>query len=259
MSEDNDHRPSNRPNHSYRPHGSASDPSDRNGADSMSASGGDDHSVSREYERETPSESSGRHRSRHRTRRKSSSASELYKCKRGLALFKGSFVLILIVAVIGVLFLRGYVSRLEDDLAAHTHKIKELRDGHASWQERVDQLERDLASHVTGKLPDLNPLTYDKVIEVDQQYVKNLVFSVSRKADTTSYEYQLVMHNRSPIVIQPRVKILLFDRNGLQIGISDLKGLKDNVLIPEETRSLHEVFEILLEDREPAYFMIITK
>lgn len=216
-----------------------------------------------EYGREAASES-GRsqrsgHRSRHRTRRKSSSASELYMCKRVVTVFKGSAILLLICAAIGGLFMRNYVAQLHEDLSAHTYKIKQLRDQRARWQARVDQLEHELASHVTGNLPDLNPLVYDRVIEVDQDYVKNLVFSVSRKAGKTDYEYQMVLHNRSPTVIQPRVKILLFDRTGLQIGISDLKGLKDNVLIPEESRSLHETFDILLEDREPAYFMIVTK
>lgn len=270
MADDNDRRNSRRSHRSHsgeshRPErGSRPRSGDGSQVGSASDYGSDSQAGSpTEYGREASGSSdnqrSHRRSSRKRSRRKSTSATELYKCKRVLTVFKALTFLLLIALIIGGLFARSYISQAEEEVASNTHKIKQLRDGRQMWKSRIEQLERELASHVAGNLPDLNPLTYDQVIEVDQAYVKNLVFSVSRKAGEASYEYQMVLHNRSPIVIQPRVKILLFDRTGLQIGISDLKGIKDNVLIPEESRSMHESFDILLEHREPAYFMVITK
>lgn len=226
--------------------------------DAESSNDFDDNTENGQDPSNSGSRRSHRHSSRHRSRRSSSSAGELYKCKRVVTLMK-SFIIALILGLLGgAVFMRSYLGEAHDQLAEQRYHVEQMRQQKEQADARLQEVEKELASHVVGNLPDLNSLTYNKVIEVEQKYVKNIVFSVSRKGGETSYEFQLQLHNKSPIVIQPRVKILLFDHTGLQIGIADLKGIKDNVLIPEETRSLHDVFEITLENREPAYFMVIA-
>lgn len=183
----------------------------------------------------------------------------MYKCKRTLTIFKSLFFLIIIGIIAALIFVRGYLSNANERLREQDYEIKTLTEKRDYFEGRVAFFKDQIKSLVAGKIPDLNELIFDQVIEVNQDYVKNLVFSVSKKSDQTRYEYQIVLHNKTPIVVQPRVKVLLFDRTGLQIGISDLKGIKDNVLIPGETRSLHAVFDISLENRLPTYFLLMVK
>ncbi|MCB1736312.1 MAG: hypothetical protein H6981_14595 [Gammaproteobacteria bacterium] len=183
----------------------------------------------------------------------------MYKCKRTLTLFKSAVFLLVIGIIGGIFFVRGYVSSSIERVREQDYEIKVLKGERDFFQGRVAFFKDQIKSLVAGTIPDLNELLFDQVIEVNQNYVKNLVFSVSKKSDETRYEYQIVLHNQTPIVVQPRIKVLLFDRTGLQIGISDLKGIKDNVLIPGETRSLHAVFDISLENREPTYFLLMVQ
>ena len=128
---------------------------------------------------------------------------------------------------------------------------------------RVAQLEQENAALVESRLPHLTQLQFDKVFAVDSGYVKNIVFSLAGKGDLRVYEYKLLMENRDFSTIQPHVQVLLFDRNGMQIGLSELGVDQDGkftqpMLEHEEIRS--HVDEIpLSDDVTPEYFLVRIK
>lgn len=128
---------------------------------------------------------------------------------------------------------------------------------------RIDQLEQENAALVESRLPHLNQLEFDRVFPVDQGYVKNIVFSLAGKGVIKNYEYKLVMENRDFASVQPQVQVILFDRNGIQIGLSELGADEDGkftqpLLEHEEIRS--HVDEIQLsDDLAPKYFMVRIK
>ena len=128
---------------------------------------------------------------------------------------------------------------------------------------RVAELEQEVSALVESRLPHLTQLEFDKVFPVDQEYVKNIVFSLAGKGGIRNYEYKLVMENRAFHSIQPHVQVLIFDRNGIQIGLSELGVNEDGkftqpMLEHEEIRS--HVDEIVLsEDATPEYFMVRIK
>lgn len=121
-------------------------------------------------------------------------------------------------------------------------------------------MQQEIAALTKGRLPYLKVLEFDKVISIDKEYVKNIVFTLARIKDYNQYEYKIVLDNRNLESIHPRVKVHFFDRVGIQVGYSEVGVDKDGlstleVLERGEIRS-HSAVVQLAEDVEPAYFMV---
>ncbi len=114
---------------------------------------------------------------------------------------------------------------------------------------------------VQGRIPALLPLKYDEAITVDEEYIRNIIFTLVKNGKKRNYEYRLVMHNDSLSVIRPVVEILLFNDIGIQIGVAKVKymdaasGTERSVLDPGEVRSYTSSID-LLRDEEPSYFLL---
>ncbi|MCP3868601.1 MAG: hypothetical protein GY703_10985 [Gammaproteobacteria bacterium] len=137
---------------------------------------------------------------------------------------------------------------------------------HASDQElaqlgpRVAQLERENAQLVKGKLPGLIPLLIDEVLPVQKKYVRDIVFTQAGKGDNKRLEYRVILDNQSSDAVQPKVEVLMFDQNGVQIGYSRLTSEKNptkppRVLDVGETRS-HAARLTFTWSDNPAYFLV---
>lgn len=125
---------------------------------------------------------------------------------------------------------------------------------------QADKLKRDIETLAQSHLPDLKPLEFDKVLPMEQDYVKNIVFTVSGKGNQKEYEYKMVMHNGTFNMIHPQVDILFFDKVGIQVGISRL-GVQDDgtptleVMDRGEIRSFTSKIE-LNDTALPSYFKL---
>jgi len=122
------------------------------------------------------------------------------------------------------------------------------------------KLGSDIAMLNESRLPDLIPLEVDKVIEMDKDYVKNIVFTASGKGEDKHYEYKMVMHNSTLNLIHPQVDILFFDQIGIQVGLSRLGVQKDGtptleVMERGEIRSFSSQLE-LTHTNTPNYFRL---
>ena len=120
-------------------------------------------------------------------------------------------------------------------------------------------LKNEIEELTLNRLPGLTSLSYDEVIKVDKQYVKNIVFTRIGKKGARLYEYKVVLENhQSPL--QPALKILLFDRSGVQVGMSELSNDSDHGSITrldqDEVRAHYAVVQ-LPEASDPEYFQII--
>ena len=128
------------------------------------------------------------------------------------------------------------------------HKIK-----------RIKTLESEIEALTLNRLPGLINLNFDEVIKVDKHYVKNIVFTRTGKKDNHLYEYKVVLENHNS-ALQPALKILLFDRNGVQVGMSELSHKTDQGgitrLDQDEVRTHYSVVQ-LPDDSEPEYFQVI--
>lgn len=120
-------------------------------------------------------------------------------------------------------------------------------------------MELEVKALTLKRLPGLVELTYDAVLKINKQYVKNIVFTRTGKANVKRYEYKIVMDNRNLMPVKPEVRIIFFDRVGIQVGFSEL-GMGNGLPISGhlergEIRAYSSAVE-LSDDIEPKYFQI---
>ena len=148
--------------------------------------------------------------------------------------------------------LSGVSSSLRLQLADSSEQL-EYKEG------KVLQLKSEIKELTLNRLPGLTELDYDEVLKVNKQYVKNIVFTRTGKKGTRLYEYKLVLENHNA-ALQPALKILLFDRSGVQVGISELSNKPEQGgiirLDRDEIRTHYAVLQLPYSS-EPEYFQII--
>lgn len=187
---------------------------------------------------------------RHHGRRRRSSRTRLIVILAlGLALETG----LLVTAFVRMGFAEQEVADLALSERKQAAELEVLRP-------QVEKLQHDIETMVRSRLPGLRPLEFDQVIPLDDDYVKNIVFTVAGKGQDKQYEYKLVTHNGSLNLVHPRVDILIFDRNGIQIGQARIGVQKDgtptlDMLDRGEIRSFSSKIELTDESR-PEYFRL---
>lgn len=124
---------------------------------------------------------------------------------------------------------------------------------------RIKTLESEIQALTQKRLPGLISLNLDEVIKVDKQYVKNIVFTRTGKKGAHLYEYKVVLENHEA-ALQPALKVLLFDRSGVQVGMSTLSHRTEqggvSRLDQDEVRTHYSAVQ-LPRRSEPEYFQII--
>jgi hypothetical protein len=124
---------------------------------------------------------------------------------------------------------------------------------------QIQTLKNEVKELTLKRLPGLKALNYDAVLQINKNYVKNIVFTRTGKKGTRLYEYKVVLENRKS-ALQPALKVLLFDRNGIQVGMSELSNKSEHGgitrLDQDEVRTHYAVVQ-LAEDAEPEYFQVI--
>jgi hypothetical protein len=133
----------------------------------------------------------------------------------------------------------------------------------AEIEPELNKMRQEIADLTLSRLPALKKLDYDTVIPIEQYYVKNIVFTLSGRGEQKNYEYKLVMNNRELTAVHPTVKILFFDRVGIQVGLSQIGVDKEgvptlDVLERGEIKSYSSSIT-LAEDAKPEYFFVQVK
>jgi hypothetical protein len=144
-------------------------------------------------------------------------------------------------------------TKLREHLANSATLDADLRKMELKLEEaevRLEDRERDLLNLAKNRIPGLEKITYNKILDVNDKYFLNITFSEAGVGGETVLEYRAMLINSSAEMVLPRVKIFLFDEFGLQVGVSELR--KDHAtsdvalaeLASEETRSYHSQFEV---------------
>lgn len=195
---------------------------------------------------ETTVTSSSSRRTRSR-RRGSSRNGTLVVALSGL-LALAVFLLVVVSITLGgrVTALSNANRDLTEELFKHEQDIKLLRP-------RLEASERELTMLMEGRLPNLHSLIPDQVIPVQEQYIKNIVFTVVNRGDEKTYEYKLVMDNSAHQRIQPRFRVLVFDRMGVQVGGDEVELAE--ALGAGESRSHASTLDVFMNS-QPRYFAI---
>jgi cell division protein FtsB len=194
-------------------------------------------------------------RTRYRLRQYRNKSGRSSRTKLVLILSLGLFAETVLLLI---LFIKLGVSEKNNlDLAiAENRQAQEL----AALKPELDKLRQNISQMTLERLPDLQRLEFDKVIPVDNEYVKNIVFTVAGKNGVKAYEYKLVMHNTGLTLVHPQLDILFFDRVGIQVGLAQLGIHKDgtptlDMLERGEIRSFSSGIQ-LNDEVAPEYFKI---
>lgn len=127
---------------------------------------------------------------------------------------------------------------------------------------RLEKLESEVAEFVSGRIPYLHRIEFDKTIPVDQNYVRNVIFTLTGVGDDKKYEYRIVMHNDSMNIVHPFINVFLFDELGIQVGATKITKADATTkteytdLKQGETRSYSAM--VPLERNETPYYFLLT-
>ncbi len=195
-------------------------------------------------------------RSRH-SRRSASS----YRCEAKIRRYKYLLAAISILFLLTYVFTWLYVTRKATEHKQTLHELRKEDIALKAVTRELETVRKELDTLVQNRIPGLLPLKYDEAITVDNQYVRNIIFTLVKNGKKRKYEYRLVMHNNTLSIIHPAVDILLFNDTGIQIGVAQVE-YKDastksghSALDPGEVRS-YTSFIDLNRDEEPRYFFL---
>ena len=194
--------------------------------------------------------------SRH-ARRSRSSYRHDSRVRRYRHLLVGVSLLFLVIYVLTWFHIAGKSTEYE-----HTRlELRKMEKALTESNKEVETLRKKNAVLVQNRIPGLLPLTFDETIDIDNPYIRNIIFTEVKNGKEKIYEYRLVMNNDTLSVIHPQVQILLFNDIGIQIGEAEVEfrdpstGRVHMVLDPGEVRTRTAVIK-LLRDEKPQYFLL---
>jgi len=171
----------------------------------------------------------------------------------GLKIWGLSFALIVTLVVLFISFvysgsrieaLSNQADSAQQQLFLKTKEVDEMKSDLAQSKKELEEI-------IKGRLPSVMQLVPDKVLAVNKDLIKNIVFTVVNHDGTKQYEYKLVVENRSHSKIVPKFRLLIFDKYGVQIGLDQV--LTSEELAPGESQSYSSKVDFFMKE-EPAYF-----
>jgi hypothetical protein len=158
-----------------------------------------------------------------------------------------------------------YTTAMRARLTAATDHIAVLESEAAGLKLELTTLRTERDALASGHLPGLVPLEYDRALPIEQQYVRNVIFTETGTAGAPQYEYRLVVANPGPGPLHPTVRLLFFDERGIQVGESRVEedagasaADTGSWLQPNETRSYSAVVA-LQHEAAPRYFLLVVQ
>lgn len=185
---------------------------------------------------------SGRHRSSRRRRKSSMSPGAM------------------IAAVIGVVavatfaaFVVGSIVKQSSSVAVQRAALQEDQANTNDVRAELKRMRTEMDTLVKQRLPRLKVLQFDKVIPMNQPYVRSVLFTLTRSDDKESYEYTIILENVDSPTTLPTVQVLLFDRTGVQVGGDRVEGA--GMLRPGDRQTFSGEIPLFM-DSTPEYFYV---
>ena len=198
----------------------------------------------------------------HRSSRHRSSSRSHHGRARLTQILGVTLTLSLLINLLIAIALASYVrkaSLLSGVSSSLRLQLADISEQTASKAVQIKTLKHEIKELTLNRLPGLIKLNYDKVLSVDKQYVKNIVFTRTGKNGIHLYEFKVVLENHDS-ALQPALKVILFDRNGVQVGMSELNSKAEFGTVlrldQDEVRSHYAVVQ-LPGDAEPEYFQVL--
>ena len=143
----------------------------------------------------------------------------------------GSWLVIFFV----VLFLGIQIISLQQENELLVHEFTDTKAELEQLKPLIKQLREDRRALVEGRFPRLIAMQFDQVINLDQSYVRNVLFNQMHD----SIEYKLIVRNDTYYRIWPEVTVKFFNDVGRQIHSIEIGG-PDKEATNGESSSLAE-------------------
>jgi hypothetical protein len=200
----------------------------------------------------------------HSRRRRSKSTRRLVQAEKTVRNLKITLIIVLLAGVTTVLLGKTAIDRAREHNALLNENIDALEEKLQKAEGNLKTALEQMNALVEKRLPGIKPLVFEQVIPLNDHYAKNIVLTMYRSGEETRYEYRLVLFNQEITPVLPRATVYLFDRTGIQTGMSEV--IKDGTapdgharaLAPGEIRSFNGSVKSV-EGREPAYFLVDVK
>lgn len=180
---------------------------------------------------------------------------------RQLKIVIGLLVMGLVLVIMGWILAWAKLQKAEELAATLDVDLRKTEAKMVEAQAAVEKREREIRSLMEGRIPGLTKIVFDRLLDIDDEYVRNITFTEAGVGEDKTLEYHAMLVNTSERLVQPKVTILVFNEFGLQVGMVRLeKGHATNAvaleeLEPGETRSYHAQINAELDDA-PAYYML---
>jgi len=165
----------------------------------------------------------------------------------------GATVFLLVAVSIG---LGAKITGLSNTKSFLNQQLIDVGDELKQTRTRLTETEQQLQALVEGRLPNLRTLEPDKVLKVGEHYVRNIVFTVIGNGHSRVYEYKMVMENPYYYPVYPDIRLLVFDKLGVQVGIDNIEEKLE--LGPGASRSYSSNINVFMHSI-PDYFNIDFK
>jgi hypothetical protein len=172
-----------------------------------------------------------------------------------------------LIAAILILFLLTYIFTwfwISGEKARHeqtTLQIRKLESRLQTVTAELDKVRSERDIMVEGRIPNLSPLKFDEALDISEDFIRNVIFTLVKNGNKKVYEYRLVLSNDGLSVIRPEIEIFLFNELGIQIGNAKVQAanattnVDRSTLEPGEVRSYSDTIDMLRQG-EPGYFLI---
>jgi len=168
----------------------------------------------------------------------------------GLGVTLGVTLLVLMVVSIysasKISSLSGEKMDLERKLVTAEQEINTLNP-------KLEKTRTELNDLVQSRFPNLQPLTINNMLEINEGLIKQVVFTKIKQGKQDIYKYLVVVENAAIKKINPSFRVLLFDEFGVHVGSADV--VDKRVLEAGESRDYTAELELLFETT-PKHFYI---
>jgi hypothetical protein len=142
----------------------------------------------------------------------------------------------LVASAMLAIMLSFHVNRLRGNEPQLRAAQRQLEGELAQANARITELTKDVRILLANRIPGIEELVFDRQIELNDQYVKNITFVQSGLGNERTVEFSAVLHNGRTGPVLPKVTIVLFDEAGLQTGIARLD--KSQTITPADVPEL---------------------
>ncbi|HMV70950.1 MAG TPA: hypothetical protein PKZ77_02505 [Pseudomonadales bacterium] len=164
----------------------------------------------------------------------------------------GTVLAVVAVATLAA-FVVGSIVKHSSGTATQRAALQDNQPDSSDLRTELKRMRAEMDTLVKQRLPRLKVLQFDKVIPMNQPYVRSVLFTVTRSGDKESYEYTIILENVDSPSALPVVQVLLFDRTGVQVGGDRVEGA--GMLRPGDKQTFSGEIPLFM-DATPEYFYV---